>query len=50
MDIPLAHLGLSLVDKIQLRIDKREGCRKQAEAKGLGMIDRIKFVQQCVQQ
>lgn len=43
-------VGLSLVDKIQLRIDKREGCRKQSEAKGLGMVERVKFVQQCVQQ
>lgn len=44
------NIGLSLVDKIQLRIDKREGCRKQAEAQGLGMVDRVKFIQQCVQQ
>ncbi|WP_442868577.1 hypothetical protein [Bradyrhizobium sp. CCBAU 51745] len=43
-------VGLSLVDKIQLRIDKREACRKQAEAKDLGMVERVKFVQQCVQQ
>jgi arylsulfatase len=43
-------VGLSLVDKIQLRIDKREGCRKRAEAQGLGMVARVKFVQQCVQQ
>lgn len=43
-------VGLSLVDKIQLRIDKREGCRKQAEARNLGVVDRIKFIQQCVQQ
>jgi arylsulfatase len=45
----IGTVGLSLVEKIQLRIDKREGCRKQAEAQGLGLVDRIKFVQQCVQ-
>ncbi|UWU74285.1 arylsulfatase [Bradyrhizobium huanghuaihaiense] len=43
-------VGLSLVDKIQVRMDKREGCRKQAEAKGLGMVDRVKFVQECARQ
>lgn len=45
-----SNVGLNLVNKIQLRIDKREGCRKQAEAQGLGVVDRIKFIQQCVQQ
>jgi hypothetical protein len=45
-----SNIGLSLVEKIQIRIDKREGCRKQAEAQGLGMVDRVKFVQTCVQQ
>ncbi|WP_440638872.1 arylsulfatase [Bradyrhizobium sp. PUT101] len=43
-----SSIGLNLVEKIQLRIDKREGCRKNAEAKGLGMVDRVKFVQECV--
>jgi hypothetical protein len=37
-------IGLGLLQKVELRLDKREGCRKQAEAQGLGMLERIQFV------
>ena len=39
---------LSLVQKIEMRYDKREDCRKQAEAKKLGPIERIEFVRECL--
>jgi arylsulfatase len=43
-------VGLGPLQKIELRIDKRQGCRKQADAQGLGFADRVKFVQSCMQQ
>jgi arylsulfatase len=42
-------VGVSLLEKIELRIDKRESCRKQAEAQGLGVIERLQFVRTCMQ-
>ena len=42
-------VGLGLVQKVELRLDKREGCRKQAEAMGLGLLERIQFVRKCMQ-
>ena len=42
-------VGLGLLQKVELRLDKREGCRKQAEAQGLGLLDRIQFVRKCMQ-
>jgi hypothetical protein len=39
---------LDLVQKIEARVDKREDCRKQADAKKLGPIDRIGFVRECM--
>ena len=42
-------IGLGLLKKVELRLDKREGCRKQAEAQGLGLLDRIQFVRKCMQ-
>jgi hypothetical protein len=39
---------LSLVQRIEMRIDKREDCRKQADAKKLGPIERIGFVRECM--
>ena len=39
---------LSLVQRIEMRIDKREDCRKQADAKKLGPIERIAFVRECM--
>ena len=42
-------IGLGLLQKIELRLDRREGCRKQAEAQSLGLLDRIQFVRKCMQ-
>lgn len=38
---------LSLVQRIEARLDKREDCRKQADGKKLGPIERIQFVRKC---
>jgi arylsulfatase A-like enzyme len=40
---------LTLVQKLEARFDKREECRKQADAKKLGPIERIQFVRSCLQ-
>jgi arylsulfatase len=40
---------LTLVQKIEARVEKREDCHKQADAQKLGPIDRIEFVRKCVQ-
>jgi arylsulfatase len=37
-----------LVQKIEMRFDQREECRKQANAKKLGPIERISFVRECM--
>jgi hypothetical protein len=29
-------------------MEKREGCRKQAEAQNLSLIDRMRFIEQCM--
>jgi hypothetical protein len=42
-------VGLSLLQKVELRLDKREGCRKQAEAQKLGLLERIQFVRKCTE-
>ena len=42
-------VGLGLLQKVELRLDKREGCRKQAEAQGLSLLERIQFVRKCMQ-
>jgi len=39
---------LSVLQKIDMRLDKREDCRKQAEAKGLSVVARIDFVRECM--
>jgi arylsulfatase len=39
---------LDLVQKIEARVDKRDDCRKQADAKKLGALDRIAFVRECL--
>jgi hypothetical protein len=43
-----SNIGLGLLQKVELRLDKREGCRKQAE-EGLGMLERVQFVRNCMQ-
>jgi arylsulfatase len=40
---------LDLVQRIEQRVDKREDCRKQADAQKLGPIERIVFVRKCVE-
>ena len=39
---------LSVLQKIDMRLDKREDCRKQADAKGLSVVARIDFVRECM--
>jgi hypothetical protein len=41
--------GIGVVQNVELQIDKREGCRKQAEAQGLGVLERIQFVRKCME-
>jgi arylsulfatase A-like enzyme len=40
---------LTLVQRLEARFDKREDCRKQADAQKLGPIERIQFVRKCLQ-
>jgi arylsulfatase len=40
---------LTVVQKLEARLDKREDCRKQADAKKLGPIERISFVRKCLE-
>src|SRR5439155_12645009 len=42
-------IGLSLLQKVELRLDKRGGCRKQAEAQSLGLLERVQFVRKCME-
>lgn len=42
-------VGLSLLQKVELRLDKRGGCRKQAEAQDLGLLERVQFVRKCME-
>jgi len=44
-----SNIGLGLLQKVELRLDKLEGCRKQAQARGLGMLERVQFVRSCMQ-
>ena len=39
---------LSVLHKIEMRLDKRAECRKQADAKKLGLVERIDFVRECM--
>jgi arylsulfatase A-like enzyme len=40
---------LTLVQRIEERFEKREDCRKQADAQKLGPIERIAFVRKCLE-
>jgi arylsulfatase len=40
---------LTLVQRLEERFDKREDCRKQADAQKLGPIERIQFVRKCLE-
>jgi hypothetical protein len=46
-DGPVAD-DLSVVQKVEMRFEKREECRKQADAKKLDPIERIGFVRDCL--
>ena len=41
--------NLSFVQRLEERFDKREDCRKQADAQQLGPIERTRFVRKCLQ-
>ena len=45
---PSGDTPTTLVEKTQLRMEKREGCRKQAQAQNLSLIDRMRFIEQCM--
>jgi arylsulfatase len=47
-DGPVSH-DLTVVQRLEGRFEKREECRKQAEAQKLGPIERIQFVRKCLQ-
>jgi arylsulfatase len=37
-----------VVEATELRVDKREACRKEALAKGLGFVERLRYVEKCM--
>jgi arylsulfatase len=39
---------LNELQKIEERVDKREACRSQADAKKLGLVARVDFVRECM--
>ena len=39
---------LTLVQKVEMRVDEIEACRKQADTKNLDPIERIAFVRECM--
>jgi arylsulfatase A-like enzyme len=41
-------VGVGLVQKIELHMDKLETCRKEAIAKNLGLVERVSFVRNCM--
>ena len=45
---PTGDTPAPLVDKIEMRIEKREACRKEALAKDLGFVERMRFIHECV--
>src|SRR5262249_47967190 len=40
---------LDMVQKLEARVDKRQECRKKADAQKLDFVERIKFVRECLQ-
>ena len=42
------NVGLGLRQKLELRMDKFETCRKQAIARNLGLAERVSFVRDCM--
>ena len=45
-----ASEDLTLVQKLEVKVDKIKDCRKQADAKKLNVVERIKFIRGCLQQ
>ena len=43
-----SSVGLSLMQKVDLQMDKLEACRKEAIAKDLRLTERVGFVRKCV--
>ncbi|QWG15004.1 arylsulfatase [Bradyrhizobium sediminis] len=41
-------IGLGLAQKVVLRMDKLEGCRKQAQGLGLRIVERVQYVRNCM--
>ena len=39
---------LGLLQRIESRIDKREECRKKADAEKLGLVARLDFIRECM--
>jgi len=39
---------ITLIQRMEERFDKREECRKQADAKKLGLFERIQFERECM--
>ena len=46
---PTGDTPAAPIDKSELRIDKFEGCRKEAHAQGLRRAERLRFIERCVQ-
>jgi arylsulfatase A-like enzyme len=44
-----ADMGMNVLNRIELRMDKRAACRKEAEAKNLSIVGRIEYVRKCMQ-
>ena len=45
---PTGDTPAPLVDKIEMRIEKREACRKEALAEDLGFVERMRFIHECM--
>ncbi|MGE3845153.1 MAG: DUF1254 domain-containing protein [Vicinamibacterales bacterium] len=48
IELVSASGGETLIQQVEGRIDKREECRREAEAKNLGPVERLRFVEKCV--
>ncbi len=44
-----SDVGLGVLQKVEIALDKREICRKVAQKEGLALRERIQFVRKCVQ-
>jgi hypothetical protein len=39
---------LDFVQKVEVRVDKIKACRKQADIQKLDVVERIKFIRECL--